>query len=180
MTLIIGLVHKEKVYIGGDSCSSNNIIKTIRKDAKVFRKEEFIIGFTSSWRMGQLLMSEEFKIEKPKDDDDIFKYMLNIFIPAVIKLFKDNGYAIVENNVVNGGHFLVGYKNRLFKIQSDFQIEESQDEYNTCGVGEEIALGVMYALKDKKLSPTEKILTALNASQHHNVGVQSPFILLNT
>lgn len=55
MTCIIGLIKNKKVYIGGDSAGVDGLNITIRKDSKVFKINKFIIGYTSSFRMGQLL-----------------------------------------------------------------------------------------------------------------------------
>jgi len=58
MTCIVGLIDKEskKIYMGGDSAGVANYSLSVRKDPKVFKRYGFIFGFTSSFRMGQLLM----------------------------------------------------------------------------------------------------------------------------
>ena len=56
MTCIVGLVHNGIVYIGGDSAAITiDGVQFLRSDPKVFIKEDFLIGFTSSYRMGQLI-----------------------------------------------------------------------------------------------------------------------------
>lgn len=55
MTCIVGLVENNKVYIGGDSAGVAGLSLMKRADEKVFKKDEFIFGFTSSFRMGQLI-----------------------------------------------------------------------------------------------------------------------------
>lgn len=55
MTCIVGVTHKGRVYMGGDSAGVSGLDLTVRKDQKVFRNGEFAIGFTSSFRMGQIL-----------------------------------------------------------------------------------------------------------------------------
>lgn len=59
LTCIVALKQRDKVYIGGDSAgtSSFSLKSTIRKDSKVFIKKdgsenEWLFGFTSSFRMG--------------------------------------------------------------------------------------------------------------------------------
>ena len=62
MTCIVGYLDKETVYLGGDSAGTDgNYSQHIRKDKKVFQNGPFIFGFTSSFRMGQILMSSRFK-----------------------------------------------------------------------------------------------------------------------
>ena len=49
------MTHKGKVYIGADSLGSNGFTQSIRKESKVFKNGEFLIGCTSSFRMIDLL-----------------------------------------------------------------------------------------------------------------------------
>lgn len=58
MTCIIGLENKGKVYMGADSASSNGYSINVSGNPKLFRSGPFLIGFTSSWRMGQLLQHQ--------------------------------------------------------------------------------------------------------------------------
>lgn len=55
LTCIVGMTHKGKVYIGADSLGSNGFTQSIRKESKVFKNGEFLIGCTSSFRMIDLL-----------------------------------------------------------------------------------------------------------------------------
>lgn len=52
MTCIIGFIKNKKVYIGGDSAGVGGSHVTIRRDSKVFKNGNFIMGYTSSFRMG--------------------------------------------------------------------------------------------------------------------------------
>ncbi len=54
MTAIVGLVHNATVYIGGDSAGVSGYSMTVRADSKVFTIGPYLMGFTTSFRMGQL------------------------------------------------------------------------------------------------------------------------------
>lgn len=71
MTCIVGLVDQGNVWIGGDSAGVGGYDLMLRADQKVFRNGDFLMGFTSSFRMGQLL---RYKLSPPKlhSDDDIY------------------------------------------------------------------------------------------------------------
>jgi hypothetical protein len=56
MTAIVGITDGSTVFIGGDSAGSNSYNLTVRKDTKVFRAGEFVIGFTTSFWGNYLLM----------------------------------------------------------------------------------------------------------------------------
>src|SRR3546814_10742010 len=75
MTCIVGLVDDGKVYLGGDSAGVAGWSLTVRKDPKVFRVGDCIIGFTSSFRMGPLL-AHSFQPPKWHDDYDVYEYMV--------------------------------------------------------------------------------------------------------
>ena len=75
MTCIVGLVHEGVVYIGGDSAGVARLSLTVRADEKVFRNSDFLMGFTTSFRMGQLL---RYSLKPPRRHpaDDINQYMV--------------------------------------------------------------------------------------------------------
>ena len=84
MTCIVGIAEGGTVWIGGDSAGveTGSLGLVARSDKKVFRNGNFVMGFTSSFRMGQLLA---YKLSPPKRhaDDDVMAYMVNDFIDAV-------------------------------------------------------------------------------------------------
>ena len=56
MTCIVGLVHADGVTIGADSAGCDGAWGIVtRADTKLFHNGPFLFGFTSSFRMGQLL-----------------------------------------------------------------------------------------------------------------------------
>jgi len=174
MTCIVGLKHKGGIYIGGDSACAENSFLYARKDTKVFKVGEFIYGYTSSFRMGQLL---RYKFKPPQRElaQDVFEYMTTDFIDALRECFNKAGYAEVKNGMESGGDFLVGYQNRLFEIRSDYQAGESILDYHSCGCGREVALGAMYA--SEGLNPEARIQKALEAAERFNPYVRSPFVI---
>jgi ATP-dependent protease HslVU (ClpYQ) peptidase subunit len=172
MTCIVGILDNGNVYIGGDSAGVSVSDMRIRADEKVFRNGDFIFGFTSSFRMGQLL---RYSFTPPKHDKDIetYKYMVSVFVEAVRLCLKDGGYTVVSNNEESGGTFLVGYDGRLFGIDSDFQVSEQVCNYDAIGCGGSIALGSLYSTSE--MPPEKRIIQALKASEQFNSAVRGPF-----
>src|SRR5689334_11937895 len=121
MTCIVGVAHEGRVVIGADSAGVGGLDLMIRADRKVFRNGDFIMGFTSSFRMGQLL-AVKLKPPRHHPGDDPWRYMVDEFVEAARSCLSNGGFAAKSNNVESGGQFLVGFKGRLFDIESDFQV----------------------------------------------------------
>lgn len=176
MTCIVGLVHQGEVFIGGDSAGVAGYDFTVRADKKVFTNGEFVIGFTTSFRMGQILRYA-FKPPRREESKDIFEYMVTDFVDAVRQAFTAKGYLRKENEVESGGVFVVGYRGRLFIIDSDYQVAEAMANYTSVGSGSDLAKGSLFSTKNSELTPEERIEIALSAAQEHNAGVGAPFYM---
>jgi ATP-dependent protease HslVU (ClpYQ) peptidase subunit len=179
MTCIVGFIDKGKVIIGADSAAVSDFDITIRKDAKVFKNGEFVIGCTSSFRMIQLL---RFSFKPPYiNEKELYEYMCTAFIDEVRTCFKNGGYLQkYTDGDEKGGTFLVGYKNRLFIIDDDFQVGESTNEFDSVGCGSNYALGALYACSNNDMLATEKVLLALKAASYFSGGVRAPFKIETT
>lgn len=171
MTCIVGLVDSGTVYIGGDSAGTSDWHLTIRADRKVFRNGDFIMGFTSSFRMGQLL-AHSFSPPPRRQGTLTYAYMVTDFIDGVRECLKRGGFAKKDNDQETAGTFLVGYDSRLFEINSDYQVGESVCGYLTAGCGRDIALGSLHSSTG---DPSSRVFAALTAAEHFNAGVRGPF-----
>ena len=181
MTCIVGLLDNKtgKVHIGGDSCGIDGLDVVVRKDKKVFRNGEFVFGFASSFRMGQIL---QYEFDPPEVNyDDLMVYMVKTFIPYLRYVFKEGAYTSIESSKEHGGSFLVGGRGRLFNIQRDFQVGENLCGYMAIGCGEAYALGSLHATDlDKNLDPEWRLEQALQAASTFSGGVCAPFNFVRT
>lgn len=184
MTVIVGLVDNGKVWMGGDSAGVSGMALTPRRDAKVFVNGDFIFGFTSSFRMGQLL---RYVFEPPARErgEDAMRYMVTKFVPAVRKCFADGGYSKTEKGVDTGGDFLVGHRGELFAIEGDYQVGQVRTPYCAVGCGRDIALGSlhttqaasMYLPESRAAEPEDRIVMAMAAAEAFSTGVCGPFVV---
>lgn len=172
MTCIVGFVEGNKVWMGGDSAGVGGWDLTVRADQKVFRNGPMLFGFTSSFRMGQLL---RYALKVPDHDPrvEVEKYMATYFIDAVRECLKLHGFASKTSDVEKGGTFLVGYMGRLFTIYDDYQVGSSADGFDAVGCGNQIARGALYA--SGHLFGQEKAEMALRAAERCSAGVRGPF-----
>lgn len=180
MTCIIGLVYNGHAYVGADSASVECESLTIKQTSipKVFKRGPFVIGYTTSFRMGQLL---EHWLEVPEQEEGQSnqEYMVKEFVEAARNLFKEKGFSTIDGNSEIGGTFLVGYKDHLYEVCADFQVAEMADGFNSVGCGSSFALGALMAYSNY-YDPTEKIVKSLKIAEHFSAGVCSPFNVLST
>jgi len=176
MTCIIALEHKGKVYIGGDSAAVAGHDINVLINPKVFKIRDFLIGYTSSFRMGQLL---QYNLEVPENlcGDDDMRYLVTKFIPAVRDCMKNGGYIKIENNQESGGYFLVGYHGKAYKVSDDFQITRTTNKFNAVGCGESYALGALAALNIT--NPEKAIIRALEIAGMFSSGVCPPYYVIS-
>ncbi len=172
MTCIAAFVEGDTVWMGGDSAGVAGLSLSGRDDQKVFRNGPMVFGFTTSFRMGQLL---RYALTVPDHDPrvDIDKYMATTFIDAVRACLKDHGWASKRNDSEEGGCFLVGYKGRLFRIDDDYQVGVPADGFDAVGCGHDIAKGALYATPE--MSGRARLVLALSAAERHSAGVRGPF-----
>ncbi|WP_347311386.1 hypothetical protein [Defluviimonas sp. SAOS-178_SWC] len=175
MTCVVGLKTKDGILIGADSQATNRHHRHFRSDPKVFRNGSMILGYTTSFRMGQLL---EYKLSLPPREvgQDVMRYMCGPFIDAVRHTFKDAGFARNDNGVETGGTFLAGFEGELFEIDEDYQVARCVDGYAAVGSGFSYALGVLHATKGEE--PEKRVRMALEAASYFNVTVGGEITIL--
>ena len=176
MTCIVGIAKGGKVFMGGDSAAVGGWDLTIRSDRKVFVNDGYLMGFTTSFRMGQLLQYA-LKPPHPAPKTDLMLFMVTEFADAVRHCLKAGGFATKQSDAEEGGHFLVGYRGRLFHIQGDYQIAESAHGFDAVGCGNNAALGALHATP--KMEPKKRVLVALQAAEQCSAGVRAPFHILS-
>ena len=181
MTCIVGLKARDgSVWFGGDSLGANYTGGCAqRSDAKVFSRGPYRFGYTSSFRMGQILRYDAILPPPPGGEADLLRFMVCEFVPAVREALKSGAWAKTENGKEEGGFFVVGLPGALFCVQSDYQVEVPADGYCAVGSGEEVALGALAATRSWR-SPRRRVIEALKAAERHNAFVRGPFVVEQT
>lgn len=171
MTLIVGLVHGDTVWMGGDSAGVGGNNLTLRADTKVFRNGPYLIGYTWSFRMGQILRFADL----PEPKGDLYRFLCTTFIDAVRAAFKAGGFATKEHEVETGGQFLVAVSGRLFYVGQDFQVGESLAGFDAVGCGASYGLGALSATP--QMAPEPRVREALRIGESLSGGVRGPFVV---
>lgn len=179
MTVIVALETEDGVIMGGDSAGVAGWDLTVRGDVKVFTVGQFVMGFTSSFRMGQILQHFfEPPVNDPATKLDDFAFMVKEVIPEVRRCLADQGWERKKEERVEGGNFLVGYNGKVYSIECDFQVGIPVEGFHACGCGESYALGAMHATKDYDISDRTRIELALKAAESCSAGVRGPFTII--
>ena len=179
MTCIVAVKGPDKIVIGGDSAGVSGWDITIRKDSKVFTNGPFVMGFTTSFRMGQVLMDMPTPHQKKSHDD--FKFMRTSFIDSVHRIFEEKGVMQKKEEVKECGEFIVAYRGEVYKIDADFQVEIQSVPYSACGVGQSYALGALAMMDTNGYSidePRKACIRALQIAEQFSGGVRGPFNII--
>jgi len=178
MTCIVGLEHNGKVYMGGDSAAADGWNIRLSTTPKVFRKQSLLIGYTWSFRMGQVIQYAH-DLPELAEHPDNYTYLIESFIPFVRNAFRAAGFLKIENSQEEGGQFLVGIRGEIFTIHSNFAVLRAIDGFDSIGCGFAYALGAMRIMKfNGKTDEDPQIAVgfALEAAAYFSNGVSGPFV----
>ena len=170
MSCIIGLINKNKVYLGADSYATT--VDGERRPIianKLFRNGKYLIGFAGSVRGGRILSDSSLKLPS------------NIWrLPDTIQeIFTEKGCITQDETcgVLQPCNFLIAYKAKLYEILSDFQISEICGNFTAVGSGASYAMGALHVLEKTSTKPEQKITRALEAASFFTTTVGPPFFI---
>ncbi len=173
MTCIVGIVEAGNLLLAGDSAGVSLQEKEWHSftNAKVFQRGPYVIGFTTSFRLGQIL---RFETELPEPgDQDLDCFMATTFVAAVRQSLKTQDFT---RGLGEQGSVLVGIRGQLFAIGADFQVLTTATPYMAVGSGRHLAYGALCALEGSGLSLRKKAEMALRAAERFNPTVREPFV----
>lgn len=173
MTCIIGMCLGGSVYVAADRMASNGFTKFLVDRPKVFRKGDFVIGYTTSFKMGQLL---EFEWNPParlvSDTDEEFIYCK--VVKSFEMLFKSLDHGSKSGSHYETGEFLFAYQGKLYKHHPQGFITSS--EAMACGAGEYHAVAIIDTLlTHTELSPSEMFRETMRRVSRYVEGVSEDF-----
>lgn len=190
MTCIVAITDGQNLVFGADSIGEGPKPKQqIRKDPKIFTVGHFLIGFTTSFRMGQVLMHAELPTPPmTRDADKAHRFMVRELVPAARGLMEAGGFArsisvtqpegYQETRHAMGGTFVVGFDGHLFEVQADYSVAMLETPYTAIGAAQLPALGALSATVDLDLPLEERASLALQAAERHTTSCCRPFRFL--
>ncbi len=190
MTCIVAVTNGQDVVIGGDSAAVGGIELRHWAGPKVFQVGSYAIGFTTSFRMGQILQYET-ALPEPQagtGPDELERFIVTEVIPVLRQSFEDHGFgkkmrrtlppesSITEEGQSIGGAFLLGIAGQIFEMRQDHYLARPLAPYAAVGSGAQIALGALYALEAfPDLDLKDRAGKALAAAKEYCPHVREPF-----
>lgn len=168
MTCVVGVKTDRGVWIGADSQATGGHSKSFRSDPKVFLNGDMVFGYTSSFRMGQIL-EHSFSPPAMSVGEGMMRYMCTSFIDSVRMALKEGGFAAGDKSPESGGTFLVGFAGDLYEISDDYQVARVVDGYTAIGSGYDNALGALFVTVE--MDPEPRIEMAIKAAEKFNTTV---------
>lgn len=170
MTVIVGLEHGGKVFLGGDIQGTGGNSKVVHTQPKVFYKKDLIFGYTTSYRFGQIVEHELADPVIPANDNEIYRWLITVLIPEIKATLKANGYE-------GGGNCLIGVRGQLWEMQNDFSILRSVLGFGAVGSGCEYAMGSLSTQMSLMTKPkTEQEAELAIERAIHAAGTFSPSV----
>jgi ATP-dependent protease HslVU (ClpYQ) peptidase subunit len=175
MTAIVGLVSGGTVWMGGDSATSwQDDRVSVCSNPKVFRVGHFLVGSAGSGRTQRILRHAW--TPPPRRKLGLEHYISVAVVDSIRRALIEGGAAEKKDNVEDAaGDILLGYRGHLFRVDSDYNVDEAKHSFDAVGCGAVPALAAVYA--NPKASPKQRILTALRAAQEFNAAVRGPFTI---
>jgi len=177
VTCVVGLVANDNVIIGADSSAVAGCERVARTstEQKLFRRGEFLIGYTGSIRAGQVLQYRLELPEHPEGVDDT-TYLYELFVPAVQRALEVNA-GLKINDESDGWAVLFGYRKGLYYLCHDLSLCNVLT-YDAIGCGKMFASGSMYTtLTTVHVGPMQRVQLALKAAAAHDIHVEAPFTI---
>jgi ATP-dependent protease HslVU (ClpYQ) peptidase subunit len=178
MTCIVACVHKGKVHMAGDRMGSDGFVHNVfNKTKKVFKVEDFIIGYTSSFRMGQILQYSWQPPARLVTDKNDEHYIYKTVVDSIKKCFEANDFGKKDSVEFSGGNFLLGWKGRLFEVQNNLSLLEVES-YASVGCGCYHALAGMKTMNSFKIldkEPEKFLAKAIDIAAECVTGVSKEY-----
>jgi hypothetical protein len=183
MTCIIGIGDAHRVWMGADSAGMNadTYYHRVRMDEKMFivnqNQQKMLLGFSNSFRMGQLLRYS-LKLPPKSEQQTDYQYMCTDFINAVRSCLDLGGFTRIECNNEIGGTFLIGFNGVIYGIDNDFQVAIPSPNWESIGCGSYFAMGSLFTTQ-KVQNQEKRVRVALEAAAFFSGGVLPPLHILS-
>jgi len=173
MTAIVGLIHKNRVWMGGDSAFSTDEEVWIQRDPKVFRRGDVLIGVCGKARF-EALMRYVVDIPRFRKGQDPGQWINVELAYEIRKSLINDGY-VHESGAfeIDECQAMIGVAGCLFVMESDLCFWRTLEDYSAIGSGAGPARTSL--CETAKLQPRTRLKRALERAAKETTGVRPPF-----
>jgi len=179
MTCIVAVIVGDEVVMGAESSGADlqeREMYTIDMP-KVFRAGPWIVGYSGSYRLGQILKFSMTWPEPPEKLD--YEFMATEMVRALHDCLSKQFDSKQPDGAANRHwQILIGYRGKVFGISYKYDVISSSDSHAAIGGGRKVALGALQALAGHPdLSPRERVERALEVACKYVPGLRGPFVI---
>lgn len=176
MTCIVGAKDVDgRLWLGGDSCCSEDTDKLVTNMPKVWKVSDFLIGFCGSLRVGGVAayaFNPPAHVEGLSDN----AYIIGPFITSLRECLHEHGIESIDDTHFSS--FLVGYHNTLYIIYEEWSAHPVVDSLVAIGSGSRYAIGAGFEWDGT--NPKGMVTKALRAATKFDTAVSQPFTIVKS
>lgn len=167
MSCLIGYKTGNVFYMAADGAATteDGDIRPVKIE-KIIRRGEYLIGFAGSVRTGQLL--GEYYMNEPDSIEDLVEEIRSMVTSYGCSVTTEHGVGMIQSC------FIIIHADKMYEILSDFQLNEIEGDFTSIGSGAPYAFGAMEVIQDLDLSPTDKLIKALDVVSKYQATVRPP------
>ena len=185
MTVCIGVIDKrnECCYVGADQGLSFDNYHSRTVTPKVFHpcsREDIIIACAGSIRLANLLYTDDSLFdgipEGATADGETIKDLIQTVIPKIEKHLS--GIKQEDSDF----DLIIAIQNRLYRVQGDLAVYESDSGLEIIGCGRDTAYGAMRTAEayDPGINYLSKIRSSISICSEYNYGITASSVVLCT
>lgn len=175
MTVIIGLKHAGKVYMGADNCHLDGWHRVRTPQSKIVSGNDALIGISMSQRAEDAIEAHHDWLgifdNPPKSRPD----MVARIVPEIIDALHAGGCLTKDASGASGmdAEIMIAACGKIYVIGTDFSVSEISD-YAAIGAGAKYAYGYIYAYGYED-APYATLHGAMECAEHFCAAVRGPF-----
>lgn len=154
MTTILGVQHKNGFVVAGDSQTTDSGRPFAHPDVKkILEIGNYVIAGAGQAGLVDVYQGGYTPVEMPEGfTGNIYQFLVSKFIPELRQIHADMS---TTSKWSNDFEFIIGYKNELFYLASDYSLLRS--DTNFYGIGTGYAFGVGALAADATIQQAMKI-----------------------
>lgn len=177
MTCVVAITDGHRLVFAADSAATNLQTGEIYnlENEKIFFCGPWLVGHTTSYRLGQVLRHQVDWPIPPPELADLEGFITTQVMDVVRKALGKAGARRRKQNAEFGGAFLLGLRGRIFAVADDFSVVRLKAPFAAIGHGRFLAYGALHALQDRTTDLEEICRIALEAAEGYDPTVRRPF-----